>query len=301
LIPISFLIASLSARAAEVGGARVVGMGDADIAAADDNAAITASPGVLGLQERYDFSGMFRAGPTGDLQWGAAIMDSHTTPSVAFGLAYVGGITDPPIGSDELPGWKLADGDVSDLRHDNQFTASIAAPLWERRISIGLSGDLLFYHRDVTGSGTTGNLALGAGFAPFPALVIGLVGRDLIPVHGPATVPATVGVGVRGIEKKWGAVEADGVWHPEVHAFDVSGGLEAKLGYARVRVGARSLGALDERQLTWGLGAEGESASFEYGMVIPVGPAFSTNALEHVVSLRVGAPDLDKEPEPTGF
>lgn len=288
------------ADAAEVDGANVTAMGGTANAAPDDNAAVTSNPGVLGLTERYDFAGMFRYGPGGDTEWGASVMDARTTPSVAFGVAYVGGLTSPPLETADLPGWKLEDEVLSPFRRDHQLTAAIGMPLLDRRLSFGVSGDLLLYNRDIGGSGTSGNLNAGMGVRPVEPLVVAIGARNLVPLTGPADDALIVGGGVRLLDEEVGILAADVDWRPGDGAIGWGAGAQGNLAKVRARAGFQVVPGTGEQRVTWGLGAVIDGAAFEYAMAIPVGGDVDGAGVTHAVSLRFAAPDIDKE-RPSDF
>lgn len=292
LIQVIALLA-LSAAAADVDAANVYAMAGTANAAWDDNAAITSNPGVLGLAVRYDFQGLFRYGPEGDLEWGASIADSRTSPLVAFGVSYVGGITTPELAISDFPGWKLADEELDPLRRDHQFNVGLAIPLLDHRLSFGAGGQVLLFDREVGGSGTTGNLDLGVGGMPLEWLGIGLAARDLVPTGDNATHPLTLGLGALARQEYFSAA-ADLDFIPESGAIDWAAGLEGTLSTAAGRVGFRDSGETGAQHLTWGLGFHSESASLDYAMAIPVGGKLQGDGLSHLISIAFAAPDLDR-------
>lgn len=289
------------ALAADADGANVTAMGATANAAADDNAAITANPGVLGLDERYDFAGLFRYGPDGGLEWGGSILDAETTPSVAFGVAYVGGITAPPLETSDLPGYKLVGEDLSRVRRDHQVTVALGVPVLDRKLSFGVSGDLLLYHRDVGGSGTTGDMTLGVGTRPIEPLMLGVALRDLLPIDDGSDEPATLAGGVRVLKTGIGAIAGDLDWRLADGALGWGVGAQADIVKLRARAGFQSVAGTGEERVTWGIGVETDAAALEYAMAIPVGDAPEGAGLIHTLSLRFAAPDIGDDPGPDGF
>ncbi len=303
MIPSLPLLLALSdaASAAEVDGANVLAMGGTANAAADDNAAVTSNPGVMGLTPRYDFAGMFRFGPNGDTEWGASVMDARTTPSVAFGLAYIGGLTSPALETAELPGYKLEDEELSLARRDHQLTAAIGVPLLDRKLSVGVSGDLLLYNRDIGGAGTSGNLNAGIGVRPVDLLVVAIAARNLVPHEGPADDPLVLGGGVRLVDEKYGILAADLDWRAydllDAGALGWAAGAQGNLGKARARLGFQVVPGSGEQRFTWGVGFASDGAALEYAMLAPVGGGVEGAGITHAASLRFAAPDTDKGPE----
>jgi hypothetical protein len=282
-----------TARAADVDAANVFARGGTANAAWDDNAALTSNPGVLGLAVRYDFAGLFQYGPQGDLEWGASIADSRTTPRVAFGIAYVGGITTPPLATADLPGWKLGGEVLDPERRDHQVNVGLAVPLLDHRLSVGVGGEVLFFDREIGGSGTTGNLDLGLGGRPLPWLGLGLAARDLVPTTDGAVRPLTLAAGALAIEE-FGSAAFDVDYTPEYGAVDWAAGLEGTVSYGTGRVGFRDSELTGARHFTWGIGFAGDGASLDYGMAVPVGERLPGDGLAHLISLSFAAPDLDR-------
>lgn len=293
MIQLFALLAPTAAFAADMAPANVYAMGSTANAVWDDNAAITSNPGALGLDVRYDFSGLFRYGPQGDLEWGAAVADSRTAPRIAFGVSYLGGVTTPPLATADLPGWKMADEPLDPERRDHQFNVGLALPMLDHRLSVGAGGELLIFDREIGGSGTTGNLDLGVGARPWEWLGFGLAGRDLIPTSDAAAHPVTLGAGAR-LEARYAVLAVDADYIPAYEAVDFAAGLQGTVSYASGRLGLRSSGETGARHVTWGLGFAGDGASLDYAMAIPIGEPVPGDGLSHLLSLRFEAPDLDR-------
>lgn len=289
------------ALAADLEGGAVVAMGSVANADPSDNAAIAANPGVIGLGDRYDFQALGQLGADSDVAWGASVMDGQTTPGFAFGLAYLGGLTSPPLATVELPGWKLAGETLDDSRRDHDLRVAGALHFAERRLSLGAAANLLIYKRDLTGSGTTGNVDLGLGAQPVKALVLGAVARNLVPAALPLGEGLEVGGGVRLAHPTIGSVAADLDWRAEDDALDIGAGGALAIQTLRLRAGYRWMGATAEQRVTCGAGLAGRGASLDYGLAIPVADGSASAGLLHALSLTFAAPDLKQVPEPDGF
>lgn len=280
-----------AALAADSAAANVYAMAGTANAAFDDNAAVTSNPGALGLDVRYDFSALFRYGPQGDLEWGGAVVDSRTAPRVAFGVSYVGGVTTPELAIADLPGWKLSDEALDPVRRDHQINVGLALPLLDHRLSFGAGGEVLFFDREVGGSGTTGNLDFGVAGRPVPWLGLGLAGRDLIPTGNDART-LELGAGARAVVD-FGSAGFDLDYFPVYEAIDYAAGLEGTTSYASGRVGFRDSGVTGAQHGTWGIGLAGDGASLDYAMAIPIGDRLTGDGLSHLLSITFAAPDLD--------
>src|SRR5262245_43706569 len=139
------VIWTTAAWAADVtAGANVLAAGGVGVAAPADNVGITLNPGTLGMRSRYDFSALFRYGPTGGIGWGATAMDARTSDAVAAGFAYSGSKIEPPLTPNDLPGWKviLPGGraeHISNVYKTHDFCGAIGVPFAHRHVSLGIA------------------------------------------------------------------------------------------------------------------------------------------------------------------
>ena len=85
-------------------GANTVATGGASTAYPSDNSAVSASPGMLALTERYDGMGLASLGPGLDYRLSGSAVDSRTART-AFGLSYRRTQNNLPLTSADLPGW----------------------------------------------------------------------------------------------------------------------------------------------------------------------------------------------------
>lgn len=296
------LVGSLALASDVVQGANLLGMGRVGAAAASDNAAITLNPGLLGLRERYDFHAHFRLGPMGpgsgdaqagppSLQWAATAMDARTSSAVALGFAYSGDRLDAPLTDRDLPGWWLPGEEITNRKRYHDFAGALAIPLLDRRLSLGLGGNVGLYNHDRQGEGLLWDLHLGLGLQPTPGLTLGLSARDLVPGAGEDR-PAQLLGGIRAEDAGNVAFEANVgyTWVPEGEPLSVGAGLEKVAGGAQLRLGGLWSGPEDQLYATAGLGMTDEGGGIEYGIAVPLGPELSLGALVHQVSVRFGAP-----------
>lgn len=305
LVPVAAaLFAALPASAADVWtGANLRGAGDVGVAHPADNAAITQNPANLASTERYDAMGMFTVGPLPDLEWGLSLADSQTNKSVAFGLAYSGGQTNPPLLPAELPGFVLSGEDVPNFRRTHDFSVAVAAPFFDRKLSIGGSASVYAFNGDQTGEGVTFDLDVGVTTHPVDWFTLGVTGQNLLPLQGFANPDGNVAAGMNFRVPDIGFVEADVRYRYEgagISPWSVNAGLEAAIGPGRVRGGYRFDGDRLGHAATWGIGLEGKAGGLEYAMQIPVKDGLLFADLVHVISLRVNTNGLRLDGDPEG-
>ena len=194
LIYLAPLLAFLHApaRAAEVvHSADLAGMGGASVAASESNAALTANPSLIALHRRYDLHAHGRLGYDSRGEWGVSAVDARTSRHVALGVIYYGDRSHPELRTSELPGWTEPGVTPSNVKRHHNIVAALAFPLFERRLSFGLSGTVSFFDHDRQGTGSTGNLDAGFGWHATEWLVLGVSGRNLLPIDGIGELPLT--------------------------------------------------------------------------------------------------------------
>ena len=290
-------------QAAEgVVAANLGAMGGAAAAASEDNAAITVNPGLLALHERYDLHGHFQYGPSAVSQWGASVVDSRTSKWLTLGFYYAGDRGNPPIRTEDLPGWTLPGETPTNLRRHHNLTMGAATHAFQRRLSFGLSGTWAIFNHDLQGSGSTGNMDAGIGARPTDWLDLGVAGRNLVPVDDIGVLPMTFVGGAR-VHGRPGALLADVEWREEVtrnSPITVAAGGEVLIREAAcVRAGWRLDGPLNEHRLTTGVAATGPAGSLDLAFELPVAPQGPTiDGLSFIVSVHLAAP---KAEDPVGF
>jgi len=300
---VTLLLLGASSLAADVvQGAHTAAMGGIGVAAPHDNAGITLNPGLIGLVERYDFHAHVRFGPTGDLQWAATALDARTSDAFGAGLAYSGDRFDPPLRTNELPGWSRPGEELTNRRRQSDFTLAAGVPFLGRRASIGLAALFSAYNHDRDGQGSTADLHAGLGVRPFDWLTLGFGVRNFVPVASPQDRPLSF-VGGGRLESERLAFEAN-VWLADdpLAVSPVSlavGGEAAPTDAFRARMGVFRDGVLDRTDLTVGLGlVTRNGGGLDYAIRIPVqGPELRGNTLVHQIALRFSAPEDILEPE----
>lgn len=284
----------------EAFGANTLAMGGTAAANADDNAAITANPGVLGLEKRYDLQGVFSVNwPS--VGWGLSLLDAETNKSISVGAVWRRSIADPPLTDADLPGWVQSGTTPSNVRETHDITLALASPFFERRLAFGLSGNVSIVRHERLGTYATGNMDVGAGAKPVPWLTIGLVGRNLLPIVRQSERPASVMLGLRVADAEIGAIATELDVKTEKitgSRFTVGAGAEKNLGIGRFRAGWRYEGPVDRHFATVGLGAQNEFGRVEYGVAVPLN-RFEVVQMIHRLSLtiRIRLPKEEDEEE----
>ncbi len=281
----------------EVLGADLTAMGGVSLAADESNASITTNPGLLGLNPRYDFSAQFGVGPTSGLHWAAGGMDGRTSEYIALGFMYAGDRWEPPLRTDELPGWWEVGEPIPNMKRQHDFMLSLATPIVRDKLAFGLGGYVTTYNNDRNGKGTTGNLDAGLGWKVSDYITVGASGNNLLPFDPLSQRPLTAGGGVR-FHGPVGAFEVDGGYIDGAgNGAPVFGaaGFELAPKSGRIRGGYRYEGLTSQSILTAGLGLSTEGGALEYGIDIPLGGGWS--AISHVVGVRFGAPPALNPPE----
>jgi hypothetical protein len=282
------LLCPVSAAAApDVVGADSVAMGSTSLAAHDSNAAITTNPGLLALEDRYDFSAQAGIGP--GLHWAATGMDGRTAENFALGFSYSGDRYEPDLTIDELPGWAEPNAEIPNMKRSHDLALAGAGSIADDRVSFGLGGHVSLYNHDRNGQGTTGNVDAGIGLKPTDFLTVGLAGHNLVPLDVLGDRPTRFGGGVR-LHGTPGALEVDAGWEDTDTGSPLflDAGAEARPGAARLRAGGRWHGPTGVPSVTGGFGFEGEGGALEYGIEVPLGP--DGGPIAHVVGVRFGAP-----------
>lgn len=307
----------LTAQAAEVVvPANLAGSGGTAMAVPEDNASITANPGLLGLEDRYDLHGQIAYGPDGLVRWAASAADARTSKWLDLGFHYSGSKGNPPPVNQELPGWSVVGEEVTNRQQFHQFALAAGGGVLDHRLAFGLGGTLVIYDHEHLGGGSMADLDAGIGIRAAEWLDFGLAGRNLIPLESddtnlPATerslvdrgslLPMTFGVGAN-LHGKPGALLADGEWRPteENLPIVVAAGGELPLGaMPRLRAGWRYEGPAEQHQVTAGLGAIDQAGSFDVAARVPVGAGQPTfDGLSFLLSVTLHAPTAD---DPTGF
>jgi len=290
-VPVLILpfVAHIAAADEPALGAKSLAMGRTGAAGLHDNVALRLNPGVLPLTDRYDFEGSFRFGPDGGLHWMGSAVDSRTSDVVSAGIGYYGNFFEPPPTSDEMPGW-VADGqEISNQKWVHDLVASLATPLLDRRIGIGITFAPAYHDEELNGTGWTFDMHGGIGAHPVEWLTVGVATRNVLP-WGPRYGDTEIGGGFL-IDADHLDLQTDLRFRPKIDDLpEIGAGAEYTVAQTKIRGGWR----LDETQTSWvsgGIGFGEEGGSIAYGLAVPIGDSFG-RAFErsmHEVSVRFGA------------
>lgn len=274
----------------QVEGADTLAAGSAAVAHPLSNAAITANPAALGLDERYTFSIAAGYGERG-AHWNLGVVDGKTT-GVAMGLVYSGDRYAPDLTVDELPGWQVPGQAVPNRKRYDDVALGLAIPFADRKASLGFGGALSFYRHDRQGKGVTGNLTAGFAARPDDAVAFGVTGRNLLPLDSPGREPEILGglwvgdegVGWLGVD---GGVQLDG-GTPLL----LAAGGEARLGAGGA---ARAGWRLEDgrHHAAIGVGAGNADAALDLGLQVPIDALTELADWTAVLSVRFAGPDVD--------
>lgn len=259
--------------------------------AANELATIHANPGAIGLGERYLMGATGRLGQDLDNGWGVSILDANTSV-IALGLSFFRSVSDPPLTTADLPGWTTTGADEPTNRHrDNNLTLSVAYPLLDRRLSLGIGGTLSVYQHDLAGNGVDGNLDVGIGARPHDLVTIGLAGRNLIPIPGQEDFRAGLLLGSRVADEEVGYFGLDIEWFAEDAGVPIAvrtgGGLLVSEN-VEVQLGYRYEGPTDVHWLSSGVEVQNETAAIGYSLAMPLGDGkLRIGSFVHSLGIRV--------------
>jgi hypothetical protein len=291
------------ARAEEHPTAPVAAMGGTSIADPIDLTTIRTNPAAVGLTERYDIQGLFAYGAQRDTRWGAAIADGRTNKTFSFGISYMGGITTPDFLPEELPPYGITGEEPVNRKQTHDIALAMAAPLFERRLALGLAGDVLIFNNTWNGKGVTGNLGAGIVGRPIDELSIGFAARDILPIAEQPDRPTTLALGLRGGIDEIAVGTAEVEYRTEAGeglGLNLRAGAQAAIQVARLRAGWAWQGSTDTHLVTWGLGGSTAAGSVDYAMQIPVNkPGLKFGDVIHTLSVTLKTNAFDEDEDPT--
>lgn len=276
----------------------LLAMGRVGVASSRENASLTLNPGLLALDQRYDFQGQFRYGPQGALAGGLNAVDARTSDRVAGGLAYTGDTAEPEPTVDELPGWIVPGEEIQNKKTSHDVAFGAAVPWADRRVSFGLGGTVGWYHTDRFGNGWRADANAGVGVRPTEGLTLGVSARNFIPT-GALDRPLEVLAGARTDFDDWPALEVDVGWRPDSDArlpLDVGAGFSIDGKAAAVRAGWRRDALGDVHSVGAGVAVLGPGSALEYGTLVPVTGDVRFDRTIHQLTLRFSAAEPIPEP-----
>ena len=154
-------------------GADALAMGSSAIALSRSNAVTAVNPGLLGLEQRYDFEGSFVYGPGKGTHWMGAAVDGRTSSAVGLGFIYSGDVYETAPRTPELPGWTESGEDIENVKRFHDFTLGMAIPMFQRRLALGFNGNLSLANHDLAGKSTDGNGDVGLAARPVDGVTLG--------------------------------------------------------------------------------------------------------------------------------
>jgi len=248
-------------------GADALAMGSSAIALSRSNAVTAVNPGLLGLEQRYDFEGSFVYGPGKGTHWMGAAVDGRTSSAVGLGFIYSGDVYETAPRTPELPGWTESGEDIENVKRFHDFTLGMAIPMFQRRLALGFNGNLSLANHDLAGKSTDGNGDVGLAARPVDGVTLGVTANNVLPIETTERPLSTV-AGLRLAAERAGAVQGEVGYAPSTDALEGAFGAELMPGAGRIRAGYRSSEA--GSVLTWGLAVHEEGAELAYAMSLPL-------------------------------
>jgi hypothetical protein len=271
-------------------GARA--LGGTSVADRFENAAVVVNPALLGLERRYDLTGVFSVlGP--GIGWSGAAVDARTSEAVALGVAYRGQRVTPELKPDTLPGWTTPDEELKNTQFDHQVSLGLAFPLARRQVAFGLSGTLALWNGQLIDQGRGGQAGAGLAWRPHPEWTLGLGARDLVPLD--TGLAAVFETGLR-YDRPGYAFAAQGGLQASSGQPLAGAGLELARETLRARLGwawdpSRAIGP---QRATLGLAlAERGAGELAYAFEAPLIQRGFAEAMVHSVSFTVAAPSAE--------
>ncbi|NCG17620.1 MAG: hypothetical protein GWP91_01210 [Rhodobacterales bacterium] len=284
-----------SAHAADPSySADLLGQGQAGIAASANNLALLSNPGLVALDERYEFGVSGQLGGYGATQIAVSAVDAKTAKNLALGVSYIGDKSEVEPTVNLLPGWLIPGETIANIRREHNFALILGTNALNNAVSFGLGGAFSLYAHDLEGRGMTGNLDAGMGAHLTRWLILGATGRNLIPIDNAGAMPLTGGMGLKFHSDRTSLL-MDGSWQDEAKVpWIAGGGIEQAVGeYPKVRLGYRYDGPTRRQDLTGGFGVRSPEGGFDLGIAVPVdGRTDIFNGVIWSASLTFEAPDL---------
>lgn len=273
-------------------------MGSVGVAHPRTNASVGLNPGLLAISRRYDIEAAYGGGPTGVRQWSVSAVDSRSSLRWAGGFSYGFDRSEPDATIDDLPGWVIGGGEPSNVRrrHDLAFSGGVNA--FQRRLSVGVTGNLNVYNHDLQGEGSQWDIHAGVGARPLEPWWLGVSVRNMLSGRRAIDRPLEVvgGSYVEPVDRlslaaDFGWTEASGPQSPDF--FFAGAGAEWALDAGALRTGWRWTGDSDVHFATAGFGLGSREGMLSYGVSVPVAGLQGALGLAdtvHMVSIHIQAP-----------
>lgn len=288
-------LAAIAVAAAEEGlFATELGAGGTSVADPQAPTAILTAPSVSGLTSRYAIAVGGRLGPDRERLVQGAAVDTVTS---RLGLGLVAGYrwSQPVAPISALPGWRVPGDTEGATYRETGLLAGLALNVADaqRRVSGGLG--VAYRLRGSTWDDPSGavDLTASASARPVDALILTVVGQDLLPDPDTHPRPPKVGGGLRWAPTDSAGLEADAlvnlaqVGAPTV-AFGVGGRvLAAEL--VPLRGGFQHDTATGINMVSAGLGIASPEASFDYAFRVALDRPAPAEGLGswHALSLSI--------------
>jgi hypothetical protein len=190
-----FLAAVSPARADEWSGARSTGRGGVGLADGSDVGDIARNVAAVSLAARYDLAAGGGAGPDDTWLGRVAAADSRTSV-VTLGAAYSYKLDDVEPPSRALPGWVLADDEITNVTSHQGLSVGIAYPFLNRRVAIAATGRYDWRDSEQEGQEDGFNFGISAAGKPWEPVTVSVAINNALDLGYPDT-RRTVDVGAR--------------------------------------------------------------------------------------------------------
>jgi hypothetical protein len=191
----SFVCVPSTARAEERSGARAAGRGGVGLADGSDVGEVARNVAAVALTERYDLVAGGVSGPDDTWLGRLAAADSRTSV-VTLGASYTYRLDDIDPPSSALPGWVLADDELTNQTSHQGLVVGMAYPFLDRRVSIAATGRYDWRDSEQEGESDGFNFGISAAAKPWEPVTVSLAVNNALDLGYPDT-KRTVDVGVR--------------------------------------------------------------------------------------------------------
>ncbi len=232
-----------------------------------DNGAVTVNPAAGAMAQRFDAHAHFAAGEQTELS-ATAVDASAQSSKLVLGVGFRRTTWEPPYTDDDLPGWYSGEF-PSNVKRQTELQAGASYPFLDRKFSLGVGGTVSYYANDRQGKGWSGNVDVGVAGRPQDWLVLGLVGRNLVPIEQTRDMPLGALGGVRIEKPEVGGIELDGGFEVHDGAFvpDLRLGGEFGVDIVRIAGGFSYTGA---PVIHGGIGFVNENGGLRYAIRAPL-------------------------------
>lgn len=164
---------------AEDMGARSLASGGVGLADGKNVAGEELNLSAAALDPSYVVYGGAEVGPDKRFLARSGAVDSRTS-AVALGAGYRWMMDNVPPAGAELPGWKPADTELSNLSTTQRVHLGLAVPFLERRLAIGAHTRFDWKDSALTGTTNAFNFGFSVAGRPIPTLTVAAGARNLL-------------------------------------------------------------------------------------------------------------------------